>query len=129
MFKAVFYNINDVLCHICILWKMFVFPGLMNTVIFLRHGTACVGNICSLVHIFQIARASPVHGPLRITPQMLHCIQVWAVAMPLQNSNLLLVLFLCSFLTEVRKINWHWEAFIASTAFTVGRFSLGDVPC
>lgn len=33
--NAVFYNRNDVLCHFCILWKMFVFPALMNTVIFL----------------------------------------------------------------------------------------------
>ncbi len=68
-----------------------------------QHGTSWLSNICPLffakmLQICQIARASPVHSPLQITTQMFSRIQVWAMAGPLQNFNLLLVKpFFCWF--------------------------------
>ena len=87
--------------------------------------------------------ASPVHSPLQIAPQIFNRIQVWALAGPFQNFNLLLVkpflcwfgcmlwvivhwktkfLFMFSFLAEAWRfcanIDWYLELFIIPSSLT-----------
>lgn len=44
-----------------------------------------------LLQICQSVRASPVHSPIQLISQIFSGIQVWALAGPFQNFNLLLV--------------------------------------
>ncbi len=113
-----------------------------------QHGTSWLRNICPLffaniLQICQIARASPVHSPLQITPQIFNRIQIWALAGPFQNIiifwwshsfvdldvwfGLLLCwkmkfLFIFSFLAETWRfcasIDWYLKLFIISSTLT-----------
>ncbi len=111
-----------------------------------QHGTSWLRNICPLffaktLQICQIVRASPVHSPLQITPQIFNWIQVWALAGPFQNFIIFWwsrsfvefdvcyrllscwkMKFLFSFLAEAWRfcanIDWYMELFIIPSTLT-----------
>lgn len=75
-------------------------------------GKICPLFFAKLLQIWQIAMASPVHSPLQFTPQVFNGIQVWTLAGPFQNLNLIPVKpffcwFGCALLGLCRAERWR----------------------
>lgn len=82
---------NTLLKHLLILLQLSVVWGMSLSAWHMAFGNICLLFFTKMFQICQIVRASLVHSPHQITPQIFDWIQVGALAGPFQTFNLLLV--------------------------------------